>query len=387
MRAIRFVLGLVLAASVPALGQTRYQLDQKQAQLNEQSRALDEVSKTFGQYVILRDQVLNGTDGFYVQSRQWFTDSAQWLSEWTPLVSALEGQTLANGDDAARVTASLNKQLSALKDLLSRQEQIIGRAQTTIRQFQSLQRADTQKLGAFAASGENFNAQVNQVQGELTKSVILFSTQLGGSLQDIATRLDRLLVLKLQKLALDFPQLVTSLKEVESTLLSIRLVDAEVSRLVALDLKVLEAFNKGRVYAAQSLFVQLEGSAKQLESKLAAESLLAAGAKQNGVTRIQSIVSKRKAELESGLALLTRKQRFTSYYRSEVISPVTGMVRRCRAPVIPKNIDCALLRSIVFPEPQIAAMTEDQQAYIEATLDRVKEGPISSIDRIQGEGR
>jgi len=168
------------------------------------------------------------------------------------------------------------------------------------------------------------------------------------------------------------------------TMTSIKLVDVEIARVVALDLKIQQAFNKGRVYSTMTQLEDLKKEISAVRMGLQNQPLLAEGAKSNGYARLDSILTSRERDIQNSLGLLTQKQRFVAYYRAEVLSPVTGMVRKCRAATLPRNIDCALLKSIVFTEAQVQGMNEGQQAYLEKTLDRVKEGPISSVDSLQG---
>lgn len=376
---------LVLSAStLQAQAQTRQELDIKQAKLTDKSKALDEISISFGQYVILRDQTLNGTDGFYSQSKQWFADASAFMTAWNPLLIALDGSRLASDEEAAKATQLLSQQLTTLKNLLERQRLILRKGQVTSQQLAAIQRIKPSRVAEFAPSAAAFNQQLDIVQEESNKAMAIFSEQLGSSLQALADQLDRLLTLKLQKLALEYPELKAKLKEVEQTLIGIKLVDVEVARLVSLDANLQQAFNKGRVFAAAEQHEQLKKAAAETMASIQAQKQLTEGVKANAVTRIQSILSSRENDLKMALGLLTQKQRFISYYRAEVIHPLTGMVRKCKATPQPKNIDCALLRSIVFQEAQLTTLNEEQLAYLEKTIDRVKEGPVSSVDTLQG---
>lgn len=381
---LRLGLFALILSAATLEAQSRQELDIKQAKLTDKSRALDEVSISFGQYVILRDQTLNGTDGFYPQSKQWFVDASAFMTAWNPLLLALDGSRLAGDEEAAKATQLLSQQLSTMKNLLERQRLILSKGQVASQQLAAIQRIKVSRVAEFAPSATSFNLQLDTVQAETSKAMAIFSEQLGSSLGALADQLDRLLMLKLQKLALEFPELKAKLKEVEQTMIGIKLVDVEVARLVGLDANLQQAFNKGRVYAVVEQHEQLKKIAADTIASIQAQKQLTDGVKANGVTRIQTILNSRESDLQTALGLITQKQRSIAYYRAEVIHPLTGMVRKCRATPQPKTIDCALLRSIVFQEAQLTSLTEGQLAYLEKTIDRVKEGPVSSVDSLQG---
>lgn len=377
------LVGMLMAAASPA--QTRQELDDREARIKQLNSRGKEFALAHGTYVVIRDVNLNGASGFQSEVKKWFADASKWMSAWETLIQNLNGQNLANVANLDSIKLEVQEQLNSLNVLRGRLEKIRARGVDAQTELSQIPRYSTNYIPNYGEPIKAFNQQLDNLQKQTSLSLGYFSAESAVRMEAMAEKLQQLVNSKAAMLALNYPELENTLREVESALNTIRLVDRHVHAVTSRALDVRKEFLDGRVYSAIANLNKLKQYAKENQALINTQRVIPEVLRANGSQQIQKAIDDLDAEFKSHLNFSPAKTRFVSWYDRQMNNRFEGVLQPCKASVPPKHLDCMLLKTVAgFNAAQLQAMTDGQLEYIEKTLLRVKEGPIHSSTQAGG---
>ncbi len=359
---------------------TPYQLDQEEAHLNKQWKRVEEIEKAQGQFLVIRRDLILA--GYNQPIRTWFTDADAWLNSWKALVGTIGGAALIDHQARLDARAVVKKQLNALDLLIQRIQKIVEAGAYAEKSLRALPTfpgdyvdvVETSTADSYQVQIEAYQSEIDKTLKALLETQVIMNSGLTAKYTQLAGFMGQILELRMQSLALNYPELEDELKEAQNDLIQLRNVDRVLDRLEREKVAIATEVSGGQIFEARRHLARfkLDGAREMLElskNKEVSASMLQYAKDMYGL-KVGGI----EAQIAAQLKARTDVQIFMTYYTNQLYGSF-GMVKKC-VKARPSNIDCNLLRTIQgFKQPQLLKLTSEQAGYMESVIAKVKEGP------------
>jgi hypothetical protein len=373
--ALLLILGLGLTLPAAA-DMTAEDIDKRQAELNQQMNRVDEIARIHGTYVLLRETRVAGAAGFYPRMTAWFSSVAGWINRWGTITASLGGDQLASSARLAMVRSEVAARLEELEKLKLEAQSIRSLGVDAAQRVAGLRRVPLSYVAGYEEPIRVLNQQLDNLQGQLNNSLRRFDDKTVAVMDEVANVMQNLIENKGTALALRYPELEATVKEVNMALLTMQQVDREVVRLAQLDAEVFHVFYElNQPYHAIKLLKRFEDEASAVQRKIQNNPQIPAGVRRVGLQKIDALISSRREDIALQLNSYPASQRFADFYQSEVLGP-GGLFERCQAPIPPKDLDCLLLRSYLIDPAKLGLFGDRELGVAEEMILKVKEGPL-----------
>lgn len=370
------LLVVLLAAPGLARAQSAQELDNTQAQLNQQMGRLDEITRVHGNYILIRDGRVNGPGGFYPDMSQWFTDTAGWVKRWDSVLLSIKGENLANAAQLGRVKIELQKRLEELTDLKKRADLTRAKGQTAINMLAPLRSFPENYIPQYGEAIKFLNQQPIALKKQLILSVSHFDKESIDTLEKIYLILDKIVDTKATALALRFPELDATVKEVKAALLAMKTVDREYYALQRLYDEIYTVMGSDeQPYKTQKLLAAFLVEGEAAKKRIQADISIPRSVKDNGVKRIGALSGSLEDYVRTQFLSDPAPIMFRRWYEATVLDP-GGLRDQCLSSPPSYKIDCMLLKSYLIDPTKLAQFNDGQLRELEALIERVKQGPL-----------
>lgn len=384
MRRSAFALLLMLVAT-PARSQmtsiyTPYELDIQEAHLHKQWKRVDEFVAAHRKFISVRQDLL--IDGYEKSMLTWHADVIRWLADWNASVAVLSGDSLSDKQVQADTIKKVKEQLIALQALAERVPVINDIGQAALQALNGLPTFPGDYIDIIETSNTDtyrdqialYQSEIDAAKNQVVNIQKIFTSNLTTELDGLTRKMDDAVVIKIKILAVRFPELKDAIARTEKALAQLRVVDTVIASLQKDSEKIAAEITNEQVYTAKAHIEAWKAKAAQELQKISSNPALTPALVKYSRDMIQSISNSRDAQLDTQLQSRSELDIFSSYYDNQ-LNGGFGLVKQCLQQPRPKTIDCNLLRTIQgFEYEHIMQLTDEQAAYIEGVIAKVKRG-------------
>lgn len=360
--------------NVDVVGENR-KLDQKEAQLNNLQNKADRIVNAHGRYKLIRDNHLYGSTGVSRASSNWYSEATSWLTSWYQTVEVMNNVGMLKDPTSRRqLRTDIRIRLQELKELIEKARETRGKTQLANRELGKIETFPENYLAQFEGHVQLLNSQVRKLTTALNSIEQSLGLELMNLLMTVNNTSEELILLKMKKEALQFPELEAALLDIEKMFAAEQVIYPPYHEASALYNRITAALSQYRIFAAEKLLAELKAKAADGINTIQMADI-PLEEKNYGISQLEKVQSDAARVIQSKLGSGSKARLVTYYY----IKSLRTVPRRCAETSASRTrYNCQLMRTLLgFDRNAIYKMDDALLEYLEQSLDRVYEGPIA----------